>query len=649
LFIFCFVLFVFVLFAFVCFCLILFQPPFVWGFFCLRKMPSKQLNRSAQVEKHFDGGEMLADKLVFTCSVLGCTEKVQCVNGRGAPGRLSHLKTTHRELYDALPPARSYSKKIGGAKIAEPNAQAPNEEQQTPQTQPPKRPREEEAIDFFGRSLLPFSLVEDSYFKETGLTRKTLPEKMAKRLTTVRAQFVATNEGQFCSISIDSGTNAGERTLDVNCRHRCVSRFVQALRIQEQTGENVKHAVEGTIRAVLPKLVVAAFVSDNAANMRCATRLLAAAFHCLHNCCANHALNTMAKRIAYTWQCVADSRSAADKARESGMTIPAEIDSRWIGCYNAIDRTHQARHTLVVTNVITRAESEALEQAKPLLDKLYFSSRALERDASTIFDTVATIPSSLVDVCNDALFPELFSRNLYCPALVAAAALSPNFAPEALIPPTKKMIAHCIRECFYDLSNDFNERQMDAELKLLFDGSLQRLFRLKNTEGRFPARKLWTAGDTPLLGMLFDYLEHTPSSSSDVERTFSAHARTHTWLRNGLAAESLDAQLGLHSFLAKAAAIGTQPVAVLPAQCDIEMILDWCLQTWSAERANQISEQDQLLVWFATGNSQRLVGYRGRVTSVEGNCTFKMKWNNDPTNMQRLNAKVDPWLFVSDA
>ena len=71
------------------------------------------------------------------------------------------------------------------------------------------------------------------------------------------------NEGQFCSISIDSGTNAGERTLDVN---------------SEQTGENVKSAVEATIKAVLSKLVLAAFVSDNAANMRSSTRLLAATF-----------------------------------------------------------------------------------------------------------------------------------------------------------------------------------------------------------------------------------------------------------------------------------------------------------------------------------------------------------------------------------
>ncbi len=40
-----------------------------------------------------------------------------------------------------------------------------------------------------------------------------------------------------------------------------------------------------------------------------------------------------------------------------------------------------------------------------------------------------------------------------------------------------------------------------------------------------------------------------------------------------MGSESLDAQLGLHSFLAKAAAIGTQPVAVRAAQSDIEMIL----------------------------------------------------------------------------
>ena len=116
-----------------------------------------------------------------------------------------------------------------------------------------------------------------------------------------------------------------------------------------------------------------------------------------------------------------------------------------------------------------------------------------------------------------------------------------------------------------------------------------------------------------------------------------------------MGAESLDAQLGLHSLLTKAGTIGTEPVAALPSQSDIEILLTWCLQTWTAERANQITDGDPLVVWFATGNSQRLVGYRGRVTSIEPNSSFKIKWNNDHSSTQRLNAKVDPWLFASEA
>ena len=59
------------------------------------------------------------------------------------------------------------------------------------------------------------------------------------------------------------------------------------------------------------------------------------------------------------------------------------------------------------------------------------------------------------------------------------------------------------------------------------------------------------------------------------------------------------------SLLTKAETIGTEPVAVLPSQSDIEILLGWCLQTWTAERANRITDGDPLVVWFATGNSQR--------------------------------------------
>ena len=250
---------------------------------------------------------------------------------------------------------------------------------------------------------------------------------------------------------------------------------------------------------------------------------------------------------------------------------------------------------------------QCVHDSRPLLQNLMIATRTLEQDSSTIFDTIATLPSAFQVASGDALFPDIFARNVYSPTLVAACALCPSFAPETLTPPARLMILHAVRSCIFNIDPAFKEKQLENEIKILLDGSVQRLFRMKPAADRNP-RKRWHSGDTPLLAHLFEYLEQTPSSSADVERCFAAHARVHTKSRNGLAEESVEAQLGLHSFLAKASSAGTDPVVALASQQDLDTMIGWCVQSWCSERSNLITEGDSIMAWYEIGKTGRLHG-----------------------------------------
>ena len=101
---------------------------------------------------------------------------------------------------------------------------------------------------------------------------------------------------------------------------------------------------------------------------------------------------------------------------------------------------------------------QCVHDSRPLLQNLMIATRTLEQDSSTIFDTIATLPSAFQVASGDALFPDIFARNVYSPTLVAACALCPSFAPETLTPPARLMILHAVRSCIFNIDPAFKER-----------------------------------------------------------------------------------------------------------------------------------------------------------------------------------------------
>ena len=181
----------------------------------LKAMVRPKSERVQKVESMFqnEGGG------VYLCLADGCRVRVRCAEGCGARGRTAHVERCHAESLDGLvkqkrkpPPSKRAREGEGEAKDEE-----ETQDDEEPKTQP-KRPEhdEDEVVDFFCRNpSLPFSLVDDKFFRKSGLSRFSLPHKIAKRSEELMSQFVTQVKGQKASICIDSGTNCGIRTLNV--------------------------------------------------------------------------------------------------------------------------------------------------------------------------------------------------------------------------------------------------------------------------------------------------------------------------------------------------------------------------------------------------------------------------------------------------
>jgi hypothetical protein len=601
-------------------------------------MPPKKGQRVAAIEKHFGPPEQADAQILYACVVEGCREKVRCAEGRGAPGRLSHLKNSHKDIFEALPKPRERQQ-------ADPTQEAAAHAQEHDR----KRQRNcDDAIDFLARNLLPFSLSEDTFVRREGLNRNNVAEKMADRLRRLKETFVLSAQGGFYSIAVDSGTNAGMRTLNATLLHRNVSRTVLAERVKEQTAENIVEAISKVVE-MAKGLRVSAFVSDNAANVKLACVLLAQKYHALSSSCGCHAINTVVKRICYTWADIDRARKICDKARDADKSIPVEIDSRWNSAFLAFEAVVKNGPKLVYNNVLSRQEVEGVAEAKALLEPYFFASKSLERDCATIFDSIKAKATCFVTAESDDLFQEIFGRNCYSTTLVAACAVSPMLASDSLIKPLQLMIEECIRDCLYNLNNDFSDKTADQEIKILLEGHIQRLHRLKTCEEALA--KVWQRGDTPLIGELVDFLVRVPASSATVERAFSPHARCHTWVRNSLSEESVISQLALHSFLSKQNESGTEPAVTSPTQAEAERILNWCFPEWAKIRTEKLKENDMVVVWYENASGAkgtgRLQPYRCKLLEQVGDA-WKVKWNNDPGSQQRFKPNVDPWVWLSE-
>ena len=158
----------------------------------------------------------------FKCNIKNaagspCGSVVRCQERRGAPGRLQHIQHRHAEEYAKLP-----AKKPRNAKS--------------------KRPRGKEGTDcgveaddvavilWLARRAHPLTELDDEWVKtKTTLTRKNVMERAAPLAKSMMGEVLAELRGKTCCLSLDGGTNAGTKTVDICAVHNGVSHFIKAV------------------------------------------------------------------------------------------------------------------------------------------------------------------------------------------------------------------------------------------------------------------------------------------------------------------------------------------------------------------------------------------------------------------------------------
>ena len=593
------------------------------------------------VERYFSDAVDDGDGVHYKCTVEGCLAKVKCLAGRGAPGRTHHLRVHHPQLLDGIfeenPKAKRQRKEAAAADAKE------GEEKKHEETEKEKdRSRE---ADFFARQLLPFSVADDEYFNGV-VTRKTVVPAIVQRQKGVLKKFFDENKGRRCTISIDSGTNAGIRTINI-CVCFGASVLVASRRIETHTTENLCEAVEDVLAPPFG-LAVSAFVGDNAANIKATISSLAEKKRCVWFCCACHSIHNLVKKIAHQWKVVDDARKLCDKLREGGSNVPIELDSRWAATFDAISFVVDNCHSLVFDGKAEHTEIVNAKEALVLLKPFYTATLDCQKESSTIFDAVAALGSCLSDaVSKDAVFLDTFERNVYCPAIVAACALSPTWAPESAIKPIQAMVTQVLVGLVDLTSSEVehekvaHDRATSTQISLLLSGALQKMWRLSEVR----RSDIWLKGETPKLEELFRQLLSCCASSASVERSFSFHARAQTKSRMSVGEANIAAQISLHSLLKTPT--GVSFADAFPNEIQVERVLMSCVQCWCVERCHQLKPGDSIVAWYET--NKRLTPYRGRLVEEAAHRNWKVRWAGDPGSHQRFNPAVDPWVFHSEA
>lgn len=358
----------------------------------------------------------------------------------------------------------------------------------------------------------------------------------------------------------------------------------------------------------------------------------------------------MVNQICYTWQKIANGRAAADKARRHDPAIPGEIKTRWVCAYDALDKTVQLGGKILAAEPIqgeepfTRADILAAQAARALLERLHVATLELEKDSSTVFDVVRVFAYCFAgDVANDTVFNKVFGRNCYAPALVAACAMSPLLAPELLQEPLRMMLRECVRDCLFSMDPDFSDQRVEQELRELLEGSMQRCQRTKLPSDRAGVAA-FVAG-LPYMSVLAAQLLNVPSSSANVERSFSMQARCHTSLRMSLSEASVTSQMLCCSFLQPLSAAMPEPPSCGSME-DVALVIGWCYPEWVKVRAAKLKPEDKLLVWYECGG--KLKPYRCTLKEEVAGGAWRVVWQADRST-QQLRPTVDYWCYQSEA
>lgn len=474
------------------------------------------LTRTNKIEQLFK----VENETCFKCNVVvgdgACNAIVKCMARRGAPGRSQHIRIHHKSVWDKLPPARGYVRRLPQLKVE----QVPDNNEQ--QAVVPKAETDEpakkshrvemtvgEVLDFIARTAQPFSIVDDPIIRSRcRINRCAVPRLLEERVKAVMERFGKATVRQPVAFALDGGTNAGVKTLNVCAVHNGVSRVVSSVRLPAFTGEAMYIHVRDLIRTTFSGTYCVGFVTDNEAAVVLAARSLTDDIGGLQSTCACHCINLLVTNILYTWQDIQEGRQLVDKCRDSSaIKIPVEIDSRWVCAFNAANIACEKWEVLVANDVVNRDEIETIKALRNTLRPFETETRIVERDGANCFTAIGAYLRAILShhgVATDQDFRGTFKRNIYNDSVVAAVALHPDLDVEATHDVAKIMMRSAIEACVKRVAKQRNVEvdtdDLTHEIDVLMTGNAQSLFRMRVADEQ-SVTQFWDeqSRDLPLL------------------------------------------------------------------------------------------------------------------------------------------------------
>ena len=556
----------------------------------------------------------------FKCTIGSCNAAVACQVGRGAPGRERHLAKHHAEQFKALP--AKFVRCVLAAKA--------------------KRNRDDETILWLCRRAHAFTELDDEFIRsQCSVTRKNFLERASPLAAHFLDDMLASSARKIVTLAVDGGTNAETATQNLCANIGGVSWFLEAARLENSTAECIKERlVLWAEKFKIAGAIVAGSIADNAANMQCALEL---ANFPIRASCACHTVQLFVRTFCINEEIVHMIDKCRSIKEEECPTIPCVIDSRWNSTFMAIDVIVKNWAIFLAYNGLSREESEKLKEAHARLLPHYNDTLRCEGDGKNLFAALAAFVN-FRPYDQDAGFMEKWERNVSKPWVMVAALLLPQLIPETIEPFIQARARSVLLDFAKTIIPDADEEDLLRDCDALLDGSMQRVWRQRRSA---TVEDFWNSLPTGFSDIAL-IIAAVPASSSNVERSFSQHARVHTVHRKSLGENSVNVVMQIA--MGQNAALQAGGFSPTSRDAFQHSTLEWllgkeCLSK-TLQEARELKPHDRVVVFLIANTStvtrQKKKPYACKLLKKVGG-EWDVVWDGDKASKQTFAPHLDEW------
>lgn len=614
--------------------------------------------RATLVQNMFREILIEGESIGFKCNI--CKKIIQDTDDltKGCPGRASHIERMHKTENSRLPKKRARKCKGEGEDSAAGDVAL----------------TADDVVCWMARRLHPHEELSDPFVsaicKKVGVTTKNILKLSEDVLAKYEAAHVQQTLGQYYTVSLDGGTNAGKRTMNFAHNSEGVERSIGAVRLPRMTADLICIEVDRLIEPY-SRSILAGIVADNTTNVQAVVERVAKAHNCFDVGCFCHIFQLQVKTIIVyvpTVQACIDIyvrlRDRKCDDAEGILSLPNQIDSRWNWIFQAAENIAKDWCHYVANDHMTKEEVVTVKTALSILTPYAIATREVEVAGANIFDAVQqfakvaqfTVESIFGIFGEDRLqhqdkFNQIFGQHVYRDAFVCACALFPSLVIESLWPDTVCMLREALMRGIMHTTAT-SEASAKSQVDLWMAGEAQHHHR-NTVLRRMTVVDFMGECQLPAVRELFTILRHVDCHSASVERQFSIHGRVCGKLRGKLGETAVEVQLKLHSFLK---AEHKKPYEREVPDLDhgtLAPLLDLATRTYRSVQAEKLQPGMRVKVYYVsetnsvrTRRSFKPLEYECRLIDYnDDELSWHVAWKNDRSTEAFIPIE-DSWTFI---